>query len=133
MEPDAGASGRARILVIEDEDLISRFVAKGLGADGYDVVVVEDGDVGLFLATTEPFDGVVLDLGLPSTPGIEVLKGLLDRCPGLPVIVLTGHDDPLVRRECLEAGATDFLSKPLVVKDFRAVVRAHVVTRRWQG
>lgn len=120
---------RPRILVIEDEDRISRFIVKGLNADGHDVVAVQDGEVGLFMASTEPFDAVVLDLGLPSTSGLEVLKALKHSSPTLPIVVLTGHDQPAVRRECIEAGAAAFITKPLVVTEFRAEVRA-VLSKR---
>jgi two-component system, OmpR family, response regulator len=119
----------SRILVIEDEDRISRFIVEGLEADGHDVVAVQDGEVGLFMASTETFDAVVLDLGLPSTSGLEVLKSLKHSSPTLPIVVLTGYDDPAVRRQCIEAGAAAFVAKPLVITDFRAEVRA-VLSKR---
>ena len=118
-----GASG-ARVLVVEDEPRIAGFLAKALTADGHEVVVAEDGEVGLFLGLTEPFDAVVLDLTLPGRPGLEVLRGLLEQTPGLPVLMLTGRDDPAARRACQEAGAAGFLAKPLVVADLREQVQA---------
>lgn len=117
-----GPSGR-RVLVVEDEPRIAGFLVKGLGLDGHEVVVAEDGEVGLFLGLTEPFDAVVLDLTLPGRPGLEVLRGLLEHTPGLPVIMLTGRDDPAARRACEQAGAAGFLAKPLVVADLRAQVQ----------
>ena len=118
-----GASG-SRVLVVEDEPRIAGFLAKALTADGHEVVVAEDGEVGLFLGLTEPFDAVVLDLTLPGRPGLEVLRGLLEQTPGLPVLMLTGRDDPAARRACQEAGAAGFLAKPLVVADLREQVQA---------
>jgi DNA-binding response OmpR family regulator len=119
------ASGR-RILLVEDEARIAEFVAKGLGHDGHDVVVAEDGDLGLFLATTEPFDAVVLDLALPGASGLEVLRTVHATRPDMPVIVLSGLDDPTARRACLGAGASRFLAKPLVVDELRATVNAQL-------
>ena len=118
-----GASG-SRVLVVEDEPRIAGFLAKALTADGHEVVIAEDGEVGLFLGLTEPFDAVVLDLTLPGRPGLEVLRGLLEQTPGLPVLMLTGRDDPAARRACQEAGAAGFLAKPLVVADLREQVQA---------
>ena len=63
----APTSARPRVLLVEDEARIAQFVAKGLDAAGLDVTVAEDGDVGAFLAATEPYDLVLLDVGLPGT------------------------------------------------------------------
>ena len=118
----SGSSGH-RVLVVEDEPRIAGFLVKALAADGHEVVVAEDGEVGLFLGLTEPFDAVVLDLTLPGRPGLEVLSGLLEQTPGLPVLMLTGRDDPAARRACEEAGAAGFLAKPLVVAELRVQVQ----------
>ena len=118
-----GPSGR-RVLVVEDEPRIAGFLAKALGLDGHEVVVAEDGEVGLFLGLSEPFDLVVLDLTLPGRSGLEVLAALRTDRPALPVLMLTGRDDPAARRACMEAGAAGFLAKPLVVADLRSQVSA---------
>ena len=112
----------ARILVIEDEPRIAGFLARGLGREGHDVVIAEDGDVGLFLALSEPVDVVVLDLSLPGRSGLEVLTELRRQRPDLPVLMLTGHDDPRSRAACLDAGASGFATKPLVFAEFRREV-----------
>ena len=117
---------QARILLVEDEERIARFLAKGLRGEGHEVVVAEDGDVGAYLATTELFDAVVLDLGLPGASGLDVLVAVRDRHPRVPIIMLTGHDDASARRTCLEAGASDFVTKPLVFAELRDTVRAHL-------
>jgi ribosomal protein S6--L-glutamate ligase len=76
----------------------------------------------LFLGTTESFQAVVLDIGLPGIPGLEVLRGIRTEHPDLPVIVLTGLDDPISRQACLEAGASGFLAKPFFVRELREVL-----------
>lgn len=116
----------ARILVIEDEPRIAQFLVKGLGRDGHEVLVAEDGEVGLFLMQQEVFDAVVLDLTLPRRSGLEVLQDVRRSQPTLPVIMLTGHDDPRARDLCLRAGATGFLAKPLVFEDLRTEVNTHL-------
>ena len=113
---------RRRILVIEDEHRIGLFLAKGLTAQGFEAVVSEDGEVGAFLATTEPFDVVLLDLGLPGADGFEVLGRLRSDVPSLPVILLTGRDDPAVRRRAYDRGAAAFVTKPLVSNDLRQAI-----------
>jgi DNA-binding response OmpR family regulator len=112
------------VLVVEDEPRIAHFLAKALRLDGHEVLVAEDGEVGLFLGTTEAFDLAVLDLTLPGRSGLEVLTALRAAHPRVPVLMLTGRDDPAARRACAQAGATDFLAKPLVVADLRERVRA---------
>lgn len=110
-------------MLVEDETRIAQFVAKGLGATGLDVTVAEDGDVGAFLAATEPYDLVLLDLGLPGTPGLEILRLVRQGRPATPVILLTAADEPLARRTGLAAGATEYLTKPFVFEDLCALVR----------
>jgi DNA-binding response OmpR family regulator len=114
----------ARVLVVEDEPRIAHFLAKALRLDGHEVVVAEDGEVAVFLSLTEPFDAVVLDLTLPGRSGLEVLETVHAERPDVPVLMLTGRDDPAARRACLEAGAAGFLAKPLVVDDLRSEVRS---------
>ena len=126
-------SGPARVLVVEDEPRIAHFLAKGLRLDGHEVVVAEDGAVGLFLGLTEPFDLAVLALTLPGRSGLEVLTALHRDRPGVPVLMLTGRDDPEARRACEEAGAAAFLAKPLVVADLRARVAALLAAVRDGG
>ena len=113
----------ARVLVVEDEPRIAHFLAKALRLDGHEVVVAEDGEVGLFLGMTEAFDLAVLDLTLPGRSGLEVLAALHGAHPQVPVLMLTGRDDPDARRACERAGASDFLAKPLVVAELRERVR----------
>ncbi len=114
---------RPKILLVEDEARIAQFVAKGLESSGLDVTVAEDGDVGAFLAATEPYDLVLLDLGLPGTPGLEILRLMRQDWPDTPVILLTAADEPLARRSGLAAGAAVYLTKPFVFEELLTLVR----------
>jgi DNA-binding response OmpR family regulator len=120
----------ARVLVIEDELRIAQFVSGGLGTDGYEVVVAEDGDVGVFLATTEPFDLVVLDVAEPSAPWLEILGRIRSAREEAPIIVLSEHDGPDARHAWEVAGASAFLAKPLVVESLRAEAKEQLARRR---
>jgi DNA-binding response OmpR family regulator len=111
-----------RLLVVEDEPRIAAFLAKGLRAEGHEVVVAEDGDVGLFLASTEPFDLVVLDLGLPGVHGLDVLRTLRSQHADLPIVMLTARDEPESRDRCIAAGASGFVTKPLVFAELAGTV-----------
>jgi DNA-binding response OmpR family regulator len=125
LDPAARPGRRRRVLMIEDEARTAHIVVRGLAQDGHAVVVAENGEVGLFLAGTEEFDLVLLDIDLPGVSGLGVLGELTDERPTLPVVVLTAHGDDDVRRRCSEAGA-DVLAKPLVLGELRKVVRARL-------
>jgi DNA-binding response OmpR family regulator len=119
----------ARVLVIEDELRVAQFVSRGLGMDGHEVVVAEDGEVGVFLATTEPFDLVVLDVADPSAHWLEILERIRSAHEEAPIIVLSEQDGPDARRVCEVAGASAFLAKPLVVESLRAKVKEQLARR----
>jgi DNA-binding response OmpR family regulator len=121
---DGSGGGRgSRVLVIEGESRIAQFMTETLRGDGCDVLVAEDGDVGFFLAASEPFDVVVLDALVPAASVLTVLRELRAARPGLPVIVLTPDGDPQLNGQLTEAGASRLLARPLVLADFRAAVR----------
>jgi DNA-binding response OmpR family regulator len=115
-------AGQRRVLVVEDEERIASFLTKGLARIGLDPVIAEDGEVGAFLATTEPFDVILLDLGLPGVDGFEVLTRLRAEVPWVPVVLLTGQDDPDARRRAHREGAAGFLTKPVVFAHLRDVL-----------
>lgn len=102
----------ARILIVEDEERIASFVAKGLHAEGHRVVAVGDGHQGLDHALSGSFDLVILDIGLPGLSGFEVLHQLRGQGSTVPVIVLTARDSAADTVSALEGGADDYLSKP---------------------
>lgn len=126
---DGSQAEQARILLIEAELRIAEFVSDGLGLDGHEVVVAEDGEVGVFLATTEPFDLVVLDLAVPPASGLELLERIRSAHEDTPVIVLSQDDDPAARHASQAAGASEFLAKPLVVERLRGKVKEQLARR----
>jgi DNA-binding response OmpR family regulator len=113
----------ARILVVEDEQRIASFIAKGLTADGFTTTVATDGDTGLDLALRPGFDLVVLDIGLPGMDGFEVLRQLRAQGSTLPVIVLTARDSVTDTVAALEGGADDYMPKPFRFAELLARVR----------
>jgi DNA-binding response OmpR family regulator len=116
----------AEILVVEDESAIADFVARGLGAEGVEVEVAEDGRSGEELALSGGFDLVILDRMLPLRDGLAVLAAIRERKPSLPVILLTARGEVADRVEGLEGGATDYLTKPFAFDELLARVRAHL-------
>lgn len=112
-----------RILIVEDEERIASFVAKGLRADGHLTTVVADGREGLCHALSGDFDLVVLDIGLPSMDGFEVLDQLRSQGSKVPVIVLTARDSVGDTVSALEGGADDYMPKPFRFAELRARVR----------
>jgi two-component system copper resistance phosphate regulon response regulator CusR len=117
-----------RILVIEDEKKIAKAIEKGLEEERYDVTVTHTGEEGYFLATTQSFDLILLDLMLPGRDGIEILKSLRDQDTGTPVLILTARDAVEDRVLGLDTGADDYLVKPFAFPELLARIRA--LTRR---
>ncbi len=120
-----------KILVIEDEKKIASFVRKGLEAAGLVVDVCPDGTTGFTLATSKPYDVLVLDIMLPGRDGLSILKGLRERRMPLPVILLTARSELNERLEGLNLGADDYLTKPFYIQEL--VARIHAVARRASG
>ena len=112
-----------RILIVEDEDRISSFVAKGLKAEGFTPTVVADGVTGLDYALTGEFDLMILDIGLPGMDGFTILQRVTAERPSLPVIVLTARDSVTDTVAALEGGAADYMSKPFRFGELLARVR----------
>ncbi|MBI3471933.1 MAG: response regulator transcription factor [Candidatus Solibacter usitatus] len=113
-----------RILVVEDEAKVARALKEGLEAEDYDVAVAHRGEEGFFLANTETFDLVVLDLMLPGRDGLEVLGALRKRGLAIPVLILTARDAVEDRVLGLDTGADDYLVKPFAFPEFLARIRA---------
>ena len=113
----------ARILIIEDEERIASFVAKGLRADGHLTTIAADGHEGLDQALSGAFDLVVLDIGLPGIDGFEVLERLRSQGSTVPVIVLTARDSVGDTVSALEGGADDYMPKPFRFAELLARVR----------
>jgi DNA-binding response OmpR family regulator len=117
-----------RILVVEDDEGIASFLVKGLRAEGYAPVVTDSGTVAeqLLLDASEPFDLMLLDLGLPSIPGEEVLRRLRQRDATLPVIILTAKSGVGEKVRGLDLGANDYVTKPFAFEELLARIRAVV-------
>ena len=113
----------ARVLIVEDEQRIASFIAKGLTADGFATAVAGDGHTGLDLALSGAFDLVVLDIGLPGLDGFEVLRQMRAQGSSLPVIVLTARDSVTDTVHALESGADDYMPKPFRFAELLARVR----------
>jgi DNA-binding response OmpR family regulator len=114
------------ILVIEDEPGIVDFLERGLAAQGFEVISALDGDSGLKRALSESIGLVVLDMMLPGLSGLDVLERLRDAKPTLPVIVLTARGEVDDRISGLDAGASDYLTKPFSLAELAARIRAQL-------
>lgn len=113
-----------RILVIEDDNRIASFIRRGLREEQYTVDVAADGEAGLYLAQTNDYDLLILDLMLPKRPGLEVLRTLRAEHTATPVLILTARGKPAERVTGLDAGADDYLPKPFDFDELLARVRA---------
>ncbi len=119
-----------RIVLIEDEPGIVDFVERGLRGRGFTIASALDGETGLRYALADEVELVVLDLMLPLRSGTEVLAELVERRPGLPVIVLTARGEIEDRVAGLEAGAVDYLVKPFALAELEARIRAQLRAAR---
>jgi two-component system, OmpR family, copper resistance phosphate regulon response regulator CusR len=113
-----------RVLIIEDDYKVAGAVRSGLAAEGYEATVSRTGEDGYFRATTEPFDAVLLDLGLPGRSGLEILRSLRARTLMMPILVLTARDSIEDRVLGLDSGADDYLVKPFAFAELLARLRA---------
>ena len=113
-----------RILVVEDESGIARFICQGLGEAGYAVDIATDGQEGLDYALAAPYDLLILDLLLPKMDGLHLLRELRDRGVRTPVLVLTARGTEEDRVQGLDSGADDYLVKPFAFPELLARVRA---------
>jgi two-component system KDP operon response regulator KdpE len=117
------SAGRTRILVVDDEPQILRFLRTTLGANDYDVIEAASGAEALRRAAAEAPDVILLDLGLPDLDGKEVLR-LLREGSQVPVIVLSARAREAEKIEALDLGADDYVNKPFGVGELMARLRA---------
>ena len=117
-----------RILLVEDERGIADFVERALRAQGHAVEVAADGVEGGHRAVGSDLDLVILDVMLPGRSGLEILEEIRAVKPALPVIMLTARAEVADKVAGLDAGATDYMTKPFSVEELLARVRAHLRT-----
>ncbi|MDP2587645.1 MAG: response regulator transcription factor [bacterium] len=123
-----------KILVVEDEPEISKFIERGLHRQRFAVDIVDDGRLGLFNASVNQYDIILCDYMLPHRDGISLTQELRDRSVKTPLLMLTVVDDLQTKVRALDAGADDFMCKPFAFDELLARIRA--ISRRqtaWQG
>ena len=113
-----------RILVVEDEQKVANALREGLEGERYDVEVERTGEDAFFRMTTEAFDMILLDLGLPGRDGLQILTTLRSKGIKTPVLVLTARDTLQDRVAGLDSGADDYLVKPFAFAELLARIRA---------
>ena len=115
-----------RILLVEDDSDLTRLLKKALTDADYAVDTAADGEEGHFLGETEPYDAVVLDLGLPKLDGVRVLEKWRKAGRNMPVLILTARDSWSDKVAGFDAGADDYLAKPFYTEELLARLRALV-------
>jgi len=123
-----GYNNSMRILVIEDERRLSNIIKKGFTEDGFAVDTAFDGEEGQYLAESEEYDLIVLDLMLPKIDGIELCKALRKKGIKTPILMLTARSTIEDKVKGLDSGADDYITKPFSFIEFRS--RVHALIRR---
>jgi two-component system copper resistance phosphate regulon response regulator CusR len=113
-----------RLLLVEDEEKVARFIVKGLTAERFAVDVAGAGDIGVEMARTYNYDLIILDLMLPGLDGAEALRCIRLRDSHIPVLALTARDALEDKVRILEIGADDYLTKPFAFAELVARVKA---------
>jgi heavy metal response regulator len=113
-----------RVLVIEDETKIASFIRRGLREEGYSVDIASDGENGYFLATTQDYDLIILDLMLPRMDGLSLCRRLREQKVGVPILILTARGTVKDKVIGLDSGANDYLTKPFAFEELLARCRA---------
>ena len=117
-----------RILLVEDDQRIALFIVKGLKAEGFAVDHAENGEDGLHLALTEPYDAAVIDIMLPKLNGLALIERMRQEKKKIPVIILSAKDTVDDRVKGLQTGGDDYLTKPFAFSELLA--RIHALIRR---
>jgi two-component system OmpR family response regulator len=120
-----------RILIAEDDPVLSSQIKAALTEEGRAVDIVASGDEALYLGGTEPYDLIVLDIGLPERDGLSILKQWRKDQVDTPVMILTARDGWSERVDGLDAGADDYMAKPFHMPELSARIRA--MLRRQAG
>jgi DNA-binding response OmpR family regulator len=128
-QADAGLLhiGKGKILVVDDEASVRRVLARYLSEHGYAVLTAEDGAAALEIIKKETSDIVLLDINMPGKGGLETLKELHTINPAITVIMVTGDDNIELALQCIRAGASDYIRKPLHLEDLETIVIANAL------
>ncbi|MGE5842917.1 MAG: response regulator [Deltaproteobacteria bacterium] len=113
-----------RLLLVEDDPKIASFIVKGMKAEGYAVDHAADGEQGLHMAATEPYDAAIIDLMLPKLDGLRVIERMRKEKVNTPVIILSAKGSVDDRVKGLQAGGDDYLPKPFAFSELLARVQA---------
>ncbi len=113
-----------RILLVEDDKRIALFIIKGLKAEGFAVDHAENGEDGLHLALTEPYDAAVIDIMLPKLDGLALIERMRQEKKKIPVIILSAKDTVDDRVKGLQTGGDDYLTKPFAFSELLARIQA---------
>ena len=113
-----------KILVVEDEKKVASFIKRGLEEEGFNVDLAHDGEEGLFMAATNPYSLILMDLMLPKKDGLTVLRELRDKGISTPVLCLTAKDSVDDVVSGFNSGSDDYLTKPFAFAELIARVRA---------
>ena len=120
-----------RVLIVEDDLDIQRLLAAALTAAGYAVDTASDGEDGLHLGSTESYDAIILDLGLPQIDGLSILERWRKEGITVPVLILTARDSWTEKVKGLRAGADDYVAKPFQMEE--VIARIEALIRRAKG
>ena len=112
----------SKILIVEDEENMARFIELELLHEGYEVIKAEDGRTGLDIAESGEVDLILLDIMIPELNGLEVLRRVR-RNSDIPIILLTARDAVMDKVSGLDAGADDYITKPFAIEELLARVR----------
>jgi EAL domain-containing protein (putative c-di-GMP-specific phosphodiesterase class I)/CheY-like chemotaxis protein len=127
---EATAGSRGRILIVDDEEVLVRVIAKSLIATGYAVATAPDGMRGVDLLAGAPFDAIVSDIDMPNMNGIQFLQNVRQRDAEVPVILMTGNPDLRSAVQAVAHGALQYLIKPLNMAELRNVLARAVSLNR---
>jgi two-component system KDP operon response regulator KdpE len=114
-----------KVLVIDDEPPIRKLLRMGLSTQGYEIIEATNGKNGLALLSENP-DVIILDLGLPDIPGLELLAMIRERNERVPIVVLSSRGDETAKVQALDHGADDYVTKPFGMEELLARLRAAV-------